>query len=140
MQTEVDHPPHYNTDAGIEVIDVIELYGFEQSFKLGNAVKYIMRAGRKASTTRKRDLEKALWYMDRFKLMLDDGAAVWPRSDDIGTALDTHPIEKILSAFSLIGNQAGALQELLAVGVYDEEEDSFEEARGFLVAAIAECQ
>ena len=43
-QSNVDHPAHYQGN-GIEVIDVIE--SFDLSFRLGNAVKYILRAGRK---------------------------------------------------------------------------------------------
>lgn len=62
----VNHPPHYQgvTRAGrrIEVIDVIEGYGL--GYHLGNAVKYICRAGKKSLDAR-RDLEKAIWYVRR---------------------------------------------------------------------------
>ena len=54
----VNSPKHYQ-GKGIEAIDVIE--GFELNFALGNAVKYILRADRKAN--KKQDLEKALWYL-----------------------------------------------------------------------------
>lgn len=61
MDVEViDHPPHY-VAAGIEAIDVIEAY--ELSFRLGNAVKYLLRAGRKGD--RLEDLRKARWYLER---------------------------------------------------------------------------
>ena len=40
----VNHPPHYQA-GGIESIDVIE--GYRLGFSLGNAVKYLLRAGRK---------------------------------------------------------------------------------------------
>lgn len=56
----VDHPAHYQGN-GIEVIDVIE--GFNLGFRLGNAVKYILRAGHK--NDRNEDLRKALWYLKR---------------------------------------------------------------------------
>jgi hypothetical protein len=59
-QSNVDHPAHYQGD-GIEVIDVIE--SFDLNFRLGNAVKYILRAGRKGD--RIEDLEKAMWYLSR---------------------------------------------------------------------------
>lgn len=61
----VNHPPHY-TDGGIEVIDFIKAKNLD--FCLGNAVKYISRAGKKndAVLTDKaktiQDLEKAIWY------------------------------------------------------------------------------
>jgi hypothetical protein len=54
----VDHPDHYQ-GKGIEAIDVIE--AFELNFALGNAIKYILRADKKAN--KKQDLEKALWYL-----------------------------------------------------------------------------
>jgi hypothetical protein len=58
----VDHPKHYN-QGNIEVIDVIEDWNLD--FKLGNAIKYIARAGKKNNEV-KQDLEKAIWYIKRF--------------------------------------------------------------------------
>ena len=57
----VNHPPHYR-DGGIEVIDFIEAK--DLNFRLGNAIKYISRAGKKASDP-VQDLEKAVWYLKR---------------------------------------------------------------------------
>ena len=56
----VDHPPHYRKGSGYEAIDVIEAWGL--GFSLGNAVKYICRAGLKQDALE--DLEKARWYLD----------------------------------------------------------------------------
>jgi hypothetical protein len=56
----VNHPPHYKA-GGIEVIDFIEAK--DLNFRLGNAVKYISRAGKKGDPIE--DLEKALWYLQR---------------------------------------------------------------------------
>lgn len=61
MADSIDHPPHYNR-GGIEAIDVIEAW--ELGFCLGNAVKYICRAGHKNPDTLT-DLKKALWYLQR---------------------------------------------------------------------------
>lgn len=58
----VNHPAHY-TDGKIEVIDFIEDKGL--NFHLGNAVKYIARAGKKNPATTIQDLEKAQWYLNR---------------------------------------------------------------------------
>ena len=58
----VNHPSHY-TDGKIEVIDFIE--DKQLGFHLGNAVKYISRAGKKDPTKKIQDLEKARWYLDR---------------------------------------------------------------------------
>ena len=41
----VNHPTHYQSKNGMEVIDVID--NFELNFNLGNAVKYILRCGKK---------------------------------------------------------------------------------------------
>jgi hypothetical protein len=58
----VSHPAHY-TSGGIETIDAIEAWGL--GFHLGNAVKYISRAGKKDPAKTVEDLKKARWYLDR---------------------------------------------------------------------------
>jgi hypothetical protein len=55
------NPPHYKAAGGMECIDVIEAFGL--GFNLGNAVKYILRAGKKGDA--KEDLRKAIWYLQR---------------------------------------------------------------------------
>ncbi len=57
----VNRPAHYIAKNGMEAIDVIE--GFELSYKLGAAVKYILRCGKKLDAIE--DLKKARWYIDR---------------------------------------------------------------------------
>ncbi len=59
----VNHPSHYQGTNGIEAIDVIE--GFGLSHHLGDAVAYILRAGKKAETSLLQDLQKARWYLER---------------------------------------------------------------------------
>ena len=65
---DVQSPKHY-TDTKSEVIDYIEDKNF--GFCLGNAVKYISRAGKKSSAAMNekekaiQDLEKAIWYINR---------------------------------------------------------------------------
>lgn len=58
----INHPPHYNTGK-IEVIEFIE--DQRLGFNLGNAVKYIARAGKKDPCKTVEDLEKAIWYCRR---------------------------------------------------------------------------
>ncbi len=60
MHDAVQHPSHY-TDSKIEVIDYIEDKKF--NYHLGNAVKYISRAGKKDDYVQ--DLKKAVWYINR---------------------------------------------------------------------------
>ncbi len=56
---QVDHPAHYNV-GNIEVITAIDDWGL--GFSLGNAVKYIARAGHKDNAVQ--DLRKAIWYIE----------------------------------------------------------------------------
>ena len=56
----VNSPPHY-TAGGVETIDFIEAKNL--NYNLGNAVKYITRAGLKGN--RVEDLQKAKWYIER---------------------------------------------------------------------------
>lgn len=58
----VNHPSYY-TDGKIEVIDYIKDKGL--GFCLGNAVKYISRAGKKDPEKEIEDLRKAAWYINR---------------------------------------------------------------------------
>lgn len=62
MNDPVNHPSHY-TDGKIEVIDFIE--DKKLGFCLGNAVKYISRAGKKDKLKEIEDLNKAKWYIER---------------------------------------------------------------------------
>ena len=56
----VNSPSHYNK-GGYEAIDIIE--ALDLNFNLGNAFKYIFRAGDKDDIVQ--DLKKARWYLDR---------------------------------------------------------------------------
>ncbi len=56
----VDHPDHYNKHpSGVECIDIVE----HMNFCLGNAMKYLWRAGMKDDAIE--DLKKAIWYIAR---------------------------------------------------------------------------
>lgn len=68
MSDAVNHPDHY-TDGGIETIDFIEAK--KLPYHLGNAVKYISRAGKKHPEKTTEDLEKAIWYINRYISLLD---------------------------------------------------------------------
>ena len=57
----VHRPAHYAEGRIYEPIAVIE--DWELNYRLGNAVKYISRAGRKQDALE--DLKKARWYLDR---------------------------------------------------------------------------
>ena len=57
----INHPAHYTTGK-IEVIDFID--DKELTYCLGNAVKYIARAGKKDPNKTIEDLKKAAWYIN----------------------------------------------------------------------------
>jgi hypothetical protein len=59
----VNHPAHY-TSGRIEVIDFIE--DQKMPYHLGNATKYICRAGKKDPGKTIEDLQKAVWYLNRY--------------------------------------------------------------------------
>lgn len=61
----VNHPPHYQSKTGMEVIDVIEAFtdglnGIEAT-DTGNVIKYICRWKGKNGL---QDLNKAKWYLE----------------------------------------------------------------------------
>lgn len=62
VRDDVNHPSWY-ADGKIEVIDFIEDRKF--GYCLGNACKYIARAGRKDPEKEVQDLKKAVWYINR---------------------------------------------------------------------------
>lgn len=61
MHDPVNHPSHYTSYKGIEVIQLTE----QMNFNRGNAVKYITRAGLKPTSDEVEDLKKAAWYIQR---------------------------------------------------------------------------
>lgn len=68
---EVNHPEHYGgKDNPYEAIKVIEAW--KLNFRLGNCVKYISRNGKKSSD-RLKDLQKALWYLQREITKIQEG-------------------------------------------------------------------
>lgn len=57
----VNNPSHYAEGRQYEPIAVIE--DWQLNYRLGNAVKYVSRAGRKNNAIE--DLRKAVWYIER---------------------------------------------------------------------------
>lgn len=68
MSDNVNHPQHYTSHpSGVECIEIAEHY----DFCVGNAIKYLWRAGLKAEEGKTdvqkelEDLRKAQWYINR---------------------------------------------------------------------------
>jgi hypothetical protein len=61
MVNDPINPPHYQQHpSGVECIEIAE----HLNYCLGNAVKYIWRAGLKSNNPQE-DLQKAIWYLSR---------------------------------------------------------------------------
>lgn len=68
----VNKPPHYRKHpSGVECIQITE----HMNFCLGNAMKYIWRAGDKHETPVE-DLKKAKWYIEREIARLEKNEAI----------------------------------------------------------------
>ena len=61
----VSHPSHYQSETGLEAIDVIEAFTFDlkgiESFDTGNILKYMCRWKQKNGV---QDLKKAKWQLE----------------------------------------------------------------------------
>ena len=66
----VNHPKHYKLANGIEAIDLMEMTSTPPEFcghLRNNALKYIIRAGKKDPSKFVEDLDKAIWYLTKLK-------------------------------------------------------------------------
>lgn len=85
---QINHPKHYTSDpSGIECIDITR----HRNFNIGNAIKYLWRAGLKEDKDRKlidkqvEDLDKAVWYLvDEIHRL---GGRCTVKTDSINTCL-----------------------------------------------------
>lgn len=85
---QVNHPKHYTSDpSGIECIDITR----HRNFNIGNAIKYLWRAGLKEDKDCKlidkqvEDLNKAVWYLvDEIHRL---GGRCTVKTDSINTCL-----------------------------------------------------
>ena len=67
MSDNVNHPKHYQPRFKSRTIECIE-FSRLMPFSLGNAFKYIWRAGSKGGKKKAiEDLEKAKWYLNDFR-------------------------------------------------------------------------
>lgn len=83
MNDEIN-PKHYKSDpSGVECIEITE----HRDFCIGNAIKYLWRAGLKVSTIpvadEITDLKKAIWYIERKIKALEARAETTQASDNI---------------------------------------------------------
>lgn len=83
MKNDATNPEHYKSDpSGVECIEITE----HRDFCIGNAIKYLWRAGLKVSTVpvadEITDLKKAIWYIERKIKLLEARAETTQASDN----------------------------------------------------------
>ena len=83
----INRPQHY-ADRKFEPIDVITDNGWAEGFCLGNAYKYMARAGKKPGEPYDKDLKKAKWYLDFWV------KAVEEKRVDVPSLLKGPPVEE----------------------------------------------
>lgn len=97
MSDPVNHPSHYTSHpSGVECIQVTE----HMNFCVGNAVKYLWRAGQKGDHLE--DLKKARWYIDREIERLEKEAK--------GTSEPSVPVSPDSKLHSFYGREEAAMK------------------------------
>lgn len=67
----MNHADYYKLENGLEAIDIIDRLGLTKGFCIGNAIKYIVRNGRKDGECTQSDINKAIWYLEYFNAHLN---------------------------------------------------------------------
>lgn len=79
----VNHPPHY-TAGKYETIDIIEDVLSIEGLKgmcIGNALKYLTRAGKKYPDKEIEDLKKAVWYINKIIEVMENNKIMEENND-----------------------------------------------------------
>lgn len=127
----VDHPQHYcSHPSGYEAI----LFSGQMNFALGNAFKYLYRAGSKADALQ--DLRKAEWYLKHEFASRMKKRIVWECSKKYD-ARDNGPdkIKQFLSCeHRYVGNMRRALERLWAAHSHKRSAETILQAIDFVRA------
>lgn len=113
----VRNPAHYTSGREFEPIDVIE--DWELPFHLGNALKYIARAGRKDPKLIRQDISKAIWYLERFNDQFVESEAQAKDADDLLR-------DKFNEAMDKVDADNGYIPFDATLDMIDQEEIEFE--------------
>ena len=120
MSNQVDHPSHYQHSSGVEAIDICEHLGFN----LGNAYKYLARAGKKGDAAT--DLRKAAWYLRREADRLDNAGrgsgalGVRQEQREMARKVLVHGADTMSCRRFLIALIDGTIDEAKAVAMADQ--------------------
>lgn len=116
------NPNHYKTKAGTESIDLMEAFELELRAYVFNAVKYLLRNGKKDIEDPIVGLEKARWYIDREIKRLKDDPNYWNQIGvgDNNSKEKYHPPEM---SFGPSGEGVSALPMRFGADVLNSLED-----------------
>ena len=66
INQEINHPKHYSSKSGRDVIDWCEDFGLMSNAYVFNVFKYLSRAGKKDNNSELQDALKAKVYIERY--------------------------------------------------------------------------
>ena len=124
IDQNVSHPSHYGgKDDPYETIKVIDAWGLDKSFCLGNVIKYISRAGKKDGNSLLQDLMKAQFYLNYEveKLHKYDGNYERMKADERKTRL----LDEKKELEEYLDDLQSRFADLQADGVIDVNVDEF---------------
>lgn len=130
METQemVNHPKHYQ-GCKFEAIDIIESYNL--GFCLGNAIKYLLRAGKKDNINQ--EIRKAIWYIQRYEQELTEGITkVTQITNKTNTSTNINTIEDIIEDFHLQEDIGKAVRSILIATQVSQVLDELEKAKSYL--------
>ena len=122
-QSDIDHPSHYAHPTGVECLEIAGVL----PFVLGNAVKYLWRAGRKGSPAS--DLRKAAWYLRQGPQHLRVSALPVAKMQLVASHPSTHTVLRILLlAFVALAerNEPGAIDAGACCEMLEKEASDLE--------------
>lgn len=118
IEKVVNHPPHY-AGVTVEPIEVAEHYGF----LIGNAIKYLWRAGKKEGASEEQDLRKALFYLGRWLTGQPSGELPdyegFPRESTVEESV------RLSAKIVLLANENDYIDTLFGVSEYSGEDATY---------------
>lgn len=98
FKNQVNHPKHYNSHpSGFEAIELVE--GFRCN--IGNALKYVWRAGLKEHANKAKDYKKAIWYINREIYRIKVFDISYPFVFSSHSTLSDQDLKKIIHGFEV---------------------------------------
>lgn len=118
IEATVTRPAHY-AGVTVEPIDVAEHYGF----LIGNAIKYLWRAGKKEGASEEQDLRKALFYLERW--LTGQPACELPDYEGFPWESPVEESVRLSAKIVLLANENDYISALFGVSEYSGEEAIF---------------